>query len=131
MMSAQDDLIQQILGQNLTSKWKGGHGPQDAAKDMAKLMADAGITNIKQFGKIPVYEKEESQLGFQGKVARQDEDGNYYIMAPGGGDSVGNAYNSRQNVDKSQLKPIYGKTVTTPKEKLLPVLFNLLTHLNL
>ena len=114
-MSAQDDLIQQILGQNLTSKWSGGHSPQDAARDMAKLMADAGITDIKQFGKIPVYEKAESKLGFQGQIARQDEDGNYYIMAPGGVDSEGFPYNSRQNVDASQLKPIYGKTITTPE----------------
>ena len=114
-MSAQDKLLEQILGQNLTSKWSGGHSPQDAARDMAKLMADAGITDIKQFGKIPVYEKAESKLGFQGQIARQDEDGNYYIMAPGGVDSEGFPYNSRQNVDASQLKPIYGKTITTPE----------------
>lgn len=114
-MSAQDDLMQQILGQNLTSKWKGGHGPQDAARDMAKLMADVGITDIKQFGKIPVYEKAESKLGFQGQVAQQDADGNYYVMAPGGVDSEGYPYNSRQNVDPSQLKPIYGKTISTPE----------------
>jgi hypothetical protein len=82
---------------------------------MAKLMADVGITDIKQFGKIPVYEKAESKLGFQGQVAQQDADGNYYIMAPGGVDSEGYPYNSRQNVDPSQLKPIYGKTISTPE----------------
>lgn len=113
MMSAQDDLIQQILGQNLTSKWTGGHGPQDAARDMAKLMADAGITDIRQFGKVPVYDKAETQLRFQGNLVRQDEDGNYYALVPSGVDSEGGTYHVRQNVDKSQLQPIYGKTVNT------------------
>lgn len=114
MMSAQDDLIQQILGQNLTSKWSGGYGAQDSATAMAKLMADAGITDIKQFGKVPVYEQADSRAGFQGQLATFDGD-NYYIMVPGGVDSEGNPYNSRQNVDPSQLTPIYGKTISTPE----------------
>jgi len=106
-------LSDQILGQNLTSKWTGGYGAQDSAKAMAKLMADAGITDIKQFGKIPTYERAETQLRFQGQPVRQDEDGNYYAMVPGGVDSEGGTYHVRQNVDKSQLTPVYGKTVST------------------
>ena len=49
-----DTLTQQILGQNLSSKWTGeGFGSAEAnAKDMAKILADVGVTNIKDFGKI-------------------------------------------------------------------------------
>lgn len=49
-----DTLTQQILGQGLTDKWSGqGHGSAEAnARDMARIMADAGITDIKQFGQI-------------------------------------------------------------------------------
>ena len=107
----QQILKNQILGQNLTSKWSGGHGAQDAANDMAKLMADAGITDIKQFGKVPTYEKVESQLGFQGQPVRQDENG-YYVMAPSF-DGEGNSTYARQNVDQSQLTPFYGRTVAS------------------
>jgi hypothetical protein len=44
----------QILGQNTTDKWTGqGYGSAEAnAEAMAKLLADAGITDIKQFGKL-------------------------------------------------------------------------------
>lgn len=51
-MSATDDLIKQILGQNLTSKWTGeGYGSAQAnAADMAKILANAGITDINQLG---------------------------------------------------------------------------------
>ena len=49
-----DPLTQQILGQNLTSKWTGqGYGsPEANARDIAKLLNTAGITDIKQFGKL-------------------------------------------------------------------------------
>ena len=45
-------LQEQILGQQLTDKWSGGYGPQDSSKDIAKILASAGITDIRQFGKI-------------------------------------------------------------------------------
>jgi hypothetical protein len=52
-----DKLATQILSQGLTSQWKGtGHGSaQKNAEDMAKIMADTGITDIRQFGKVPIY----------------------------------------------------------------------------
>jgi hypothetical protein len=49
---AAEKLTQQILDQNLTSKWSGGFGPQDAAKDMARILSDLAITDINQFGKL-------------------------------------------------------------------------------
>jgi len=53
-----EKLTQQILGQKLTSKWSGeGLGSAQAnARDMAKILADTGITDIKQFGKITTYQ---------------------------------------------------------------------------
>jgi hypothetical protein len=47
----------QILAQNLTSKWSGeGHGSAEKnASDMAKILADIGIKNIKDFGKVTQY----------------------------------------------------------------------------
>jgi hypothetical protein len=50
-------LASQILGQGTTSKWSGqGFGSAEAnATDMAKILAGIGITDINQFGKVPVY----------------------------------------------------------------------------
>jgi len=47
-----DFLTKQILGSSDTSKWQGGVGAETAAKDMAKIMAGIGITDISQFGKV-------------------------------------------------------------------------------
>jgi len=52
--SAVDTLVNQILGQNLTSKWSGegfGSAASNAA-DMAKILNSIGITDITQFGEI-------------------------------------------------------------------------------
>jgi len=64
-----DTLTKQILGSSDTSKWEGGVGAETAAKDMAKIMAGIGITDISQFGKI-------TQTGFQEDV-RPDGRGGY------------------------------------------------------
>lgn len=47
-----DSLTKQILGSSDTSKWQGGVSAETAAKDMAKIMAGIGITDISQFGKV-------------------------------------------------------------------------------
>jgi hypothetical protein len=51
-----DALVQQILGQGTTASWKGqGYGSAEAnAREMAKILASAGITNINQVGMIDV-----------------------------------------------------------------------------
>ena len=51
-MSAVDNLIQQILASSNTSKWTGeGFGSAEKnAADMARILANAGITDIKQLG---------------------------------------------------------------------------------
>ena len=70
-----NNLATQILGQKLTDKWTGqGFGSAEAnARDMGKILASIGITDIKQFGPItrevdvyvgtddsgnPIYEKQ-------------------------------------------------------------------------
>jgi len=70
-MSVQDTLTKQILGQGLTSKWTGeGLGSAEAnAADMARMLAEAGITDIKQFGIIPIYDRLETQYIYDGKPA--------------------------------------------------------------
>ena len=50
--SVVDNLTKQILGQGNTTNWQGGVDAQTAAKDMAKIMAGIGITDINQFGKV-------------------------------------------------------------------------------
>jgi len=96
----------QILGQGLTSKWQGqGHGSAEKnAEDMARIMASIGITDIKQFGEVPKYEQATVREGYNGQVAQQDDNGNYYVMSPP--DEEGNR--SRINVDPSQISKAYG-----------------------
>jgi hypothetical protein len=49
-----DVLARQILGQGTTTRWSGEGfgGPEQNARDMAKMLAGIGITDINQFGKI-------------------------------------------------------------------------------
>ena len=109
--AAADKIKQQILGQGITSKWSGeGFGSAEAnAADMAKIMAGIGITDIKQFGKVPILEQAVVKQGYNGQPAQQDEDGNYFIVQPSGEyDSEGNQISTRVNVDPSKLEKTYG-----------------------
>jgi hypothetical protein len=47
-----DALIKQIQARSNTSKWTGGYGADAATKDMARILAETGITDISQFGPI-------------------------------------------------------------------------------
>lgn len=47
-----DSLTQQIKAQGTTDKWTGGYAADAAAKDMARILADTGITDISQFGPV-------------------------------------------------------------------------------
>jgi len=113
-----DKLTSQILGQGLTSQWKGeGHGSAEAnARDMAKIMADTGITDIKQFGQIPAYSQVD-EIGklYNGQQARsyENEDGSidYYVAKPTGQtDENGSDIYTNVLVPKNaKLTPIYGQ----------------------
>ena len=92
--SATQKLIDQIMGQNTSSKWTGeGLGSAQAnAAEMAKILAGIGITDINQFGKItktvdaavqPVYGQgdevtdSEGQTGYSQKIVGYvDQNGN-------------------------------------------------------
>ena len=105
-----DSLTNQILGQKLTGKWTGqGYGSAEKnAADMARILAGIGITDIKQFGKVPTYEQATAQKSYNGQVAQQDEEGNYFISVNSGFDQDGSPISSRQNVDPKDLQTIYG-----------------------
>jgi hypothetical protein len=47
-----DALTQQIKARSNTSQWSGGYGADAATKDMARILAETGITDISQFGPI-------------------------------------------------------------------------------
>jgi len=100
----------QILGQGLTGKWSGeGRGSAEAnAEDMARILSSIGITDIKQFGKVPVLEQAVVKQGYNGQPVQQDEDGNYFIVTTTGFDYDGSPINTRQNVDPSKLEKTYG-----------------------
>jgi hypothetical protein len=105
-----DALVKQILSTSNASKWTGqGYGSAEKnAADMARIMAGIGITDIKQFGKIPTYEKAITKKGYNGQIAQQDEEGNYFISVNSGFDQEGSPISSRQNIDPKDLQTIYG-----------------------
>jgi hypothetical protein len=116
-----DKLANQILSQGLTSQWKGtGHGSAEAnARDMAKIMADTGITDIRQFGKVPVYEDVvEIGKSFSGQIVRTGID-EYtgqtfsYISKPSGQyDQDGGEISTIVEVPKdAKLETVYGQFV--------------------
>jgi hypothetical protein len=84
---------QQILGQGLTGKWSGaGHGSAEAnADDMARILSSIGITDIKQFGKVPQYAPaREAYKTYNGQPVRDvvDEEtgvAKRFIVEPDGG----------------------------------------------
>ncbi len=80
-----DRIVQQILGQGITSKWSGqGHGSAQAnAEDMARILTSIGITDIRQFGQIPQYEQLDTYHSYSGRPAYQTQDGTWaYTLGP-------------------------------------------------
>lgn len=118
--TAVDTLKQQILSQNTTSQWTGeGFGSAEAnAEAMAKRLADAGITDIKQFGKVdkyePVTEIGKTYNGNRVYPTGTDEygnnDGSYYYSKPTGEtDYEGNPIYQNVFVPKdAKLDNLYG-----------------------
>lgn len=108
-----DPLTQQILGQGLTSKWTGeGYGGAEAnARAIAKILADAGITDIKQFGKVDKYDPVEI-VGYtlNGKAIQRPNDNTYYEMVYVGETENGPEYRRRDLTPEeiAQVKPNYG-----------------------
>ena len=120
-----DPLTQQILGQGLTSKWTGeGYGGAEAnARAIAKILADAGITDIKQFGKVDKYDPVEI-VGYtlNGKAIQRPNDNTYYEMVYVGETENGPEYRRRDLTPEeiAQVKPNYG-VIDTQNEQVIPV----------
>jgi hypothetical protein len=92
-----NNLSNQILGQNLTSKWSGeGFGSaQKNAEDMANILSGIGVTNIKDFGKI---EKQVPRYTYDDS-GNQTLDGYDTVTTYGNvktGQEVPNTYGERQ-----------------------------------
>jgi len=58
-----DNLIKQIQARSNTSQWSGGVGADQATKDMARILAETGITDISQFG--PITQQVEKIVGYE------------------------------------------------------------------
>ena len=112
-MAVIDNLFKQIIGQNTASQWTGeGYGSAEAnAKAMAKLLADAGITDIKQFGKVDKYEPV-TVTGYtlNGNTVQNPSKGKYYEMVYEGESDNGPQYRRRDLTPQeiAQVQPSYG-----------------------
>ena len=58
-----DNLVKQIQARSNTSQWSGGVGADQATKDMARILAETGITDISQFG--PITQQVEKVVGYE------------------------------------------------------------------
>lgn len=112
-VSVVDTLASQILSQGTVNQWSGeGFGSAEAnAKDMAKILADIGVTDIKQFGKVDKLERVE-QFGFthNGQTVQNPSPGVFYVQEPqydgeGGIGSFIPRYLSSE--EAKQIKPTY------------------------
>lgn len=114
-------LTKQIMGSSDTSKWSGeGYGSAEAnARAMADILSGIGITDIKQFGKVPELQKLEiGGYTYNGKPAVLNWDGRMLITAdkPSGVDENGNDFYERVALtpeQAAQAKPVYGTYSTS------------------
>jgi hypothetical protein len=58
-----NNLVSQIKARSNTSQWSGGYGADEATKDMARILAETGITDISQFG--PVTQEVQKVVGYE------------------------------------------------------------------
>ena len=113
-------LTQQIMGSSDTSKWSGqGYGSAEAnARAMADILSGIGITDIKQFGKVPELKKLEiGGYTYNGKPA-QESGGRMFVWSdrPTNVDGDGNATYDRVYLNPeqaAQVKPVYGTYSTS------------------
>jgi hypothetical protein len=113
-MAAIDDLIKQIQSRSNTSQWTGGYGADAATKDMARILSSIGITNIKDFGKIPKYEPVE-QIGMtlNGQPVQGSGSQLYVMEAVDTGDGVDYVRRDLSPEQAAQVTPTYGVVTGT------------------
>jgi hypothetical protein len=107
-MSVQDDLVKQILAQNKTSMWSGGYGADNSVKDMARILESIGITDIKQFGKVPAYEPITiTDWKYNGRRAAGED----YGLKEAGTDPWGETiYEPFKLPEGEKAKPVYSRS---------------------
>ena len=140
-ISVADKLLGQILAQGTTGQWTGeGFGSVAAnAENMAQLLADIGITDISQFGVLPVYaDVQEIGKTYNGQYVRTftnedgtttsgiykgtgqyDQDGNetqIFVEVPADAKletlyGRDNGMGELEAIDQSKLKTVDGKLV--------------------
>jgi hypothetical protein len=112
-----DKLVSQILSSSDPSKWTGaGYGSAEAnARDMAKILANTGITDISQFGQVPVTQKVEviqQKYNGQNVSTYQNEDGTtrqVYWKPTGKTDEEGNPLSEQVLLPKdAKIETVYG-----------------------
>lgn len=98
-------LTQQIMGSSDTSKWRGeGKGSvQKNAEDMAKILSDIGITDVKQFGKITKTVDAEVTPQYEHTVVGYDNEGNQIVDSK----IIGYTDQSGNPVDAKSVKTEY------------------------
>jgi hypothetical protein len=93
-----NNLVGQIKARSNTSQWSGGYGADEATKDMARILADTGITDISQFG--PITQQVERVVGYEEwgapiyQTVTEQTFGNKET-----GQAVANTYSERQKGD--------------------------------
>lgn len=93
-----NNLVGQIKARSNTSQWSGGYGADEATKDMARILADTGITDISQFG--PITQQVERVVGYEEwgapiyQTVTEQTFGNKLT-----GQAVPNTYSERQKGD--------------------------------
>jgi hypothetical protein len=116
-VSTTDKLLGQILAQGTTGQWTGeGFGSVAAnAENMATLLTDIGITDIKDFGVVPVYADAQvigQKYNGQNVSTYQNEDGTtrqVYWKLTGKTDEEGNPTAEQVELPKdAKLETIYG-----------------------
>jgi hypothetical protein len=112
-----DSLVAQILASSDPSKWTGsGYGSAEAnAKDMANILANTGITDISQFGQVPVTQKVEviqQKYNGQNVATYQNEDGTtrqVYFKPTGKLDENGNPTTEQVLLPQgAKVETVYG-----------------------
>jgi hypothetical protein len=110
-MSAQDDLIRQILGSSNKSAWTGqGYGSAEKnAADMARILAGIGITDVKQLGKVDKYEPvEKIGMTLNGQPVQGSGSEFYVLDSVDTGDGTEYVRRNLNSEEAKQVKPVYG-----------------------
>jgi hypothetical protein len=113
------NLASQIQAQGTTSNWTGGVGAKASAKGMAKILADTGITDINQFGKIQKVEPVEvTGYSLNGNNVQRTGANSYYEQVPEYDSEGGVTYRRRDLSPQeiAQVQTSYGVVTQTGDE---------------